>query len=183
MEKCVILGGGGFIGANLAEKLLLHGYSVRIFDMKNFSKKNIDSFIEKIDIIEGDFNNPVDMELAVNEVDYVFHLISTTIPSNSVLNPTYDIETNVIPTISLLQYCTSSKIKKVVYISSGGTVYGIPETLPIPEHHNCNPINSYGIAKRTIESYFQLYNKIWGVKCCVFRLSNPYGEKQNPKNV
>jgi UDP-glucose 4-epimerase len=183
MEKCVILGGGGFIGANLAEKLLEFGYKVVIFDIKNFSKNNISLFIDKLEIVEGDFNNPVDVEAAVANADYVFHLISTTIPSNSVLNPSYDIETNIIPTVNLLQYCSTSKIKKIIYISSGGTVYGIPEKLPISEGHNCNPLNSYGIVKRTIESYFKLYNKNWGVKCCVFRLSNPYGERQNPKNV
>ncbi|RZL61335.1 MAG: NAD-dependent epimerase/dehydratase family protein [Pedobacter sp.] len=133
--------------------------------------------------VEGDFNNPVDVEVALSDADYVYHLISTTIPSNSVLNPTYDIETNIIPTINLLQYSINSSIKKIVYISSGGTVYGIPEKLPIAETHSSNPISSYGIVKRTIESYFNLYNKIWGVDSCIFRLSNPYGEKQNPRNV
>ncbi|RLJ73899.1 NAD-dependent epimerase/dehydratase family protein [Pedobacter alluvionis] len=181
--KCLVLGGGGFIGSNLVEGLLKFGYDVRVFDIKNFSKKNIQEFENRIEIVEGDFGNPIDVQRALDGIDYVYHLISTTIPSNSVLNPTYDIETNVLPTINLLQYCATSKIKKIVYISSGGTVYGIPEKVPIAEGHNCNPISSYGIVKRTIESYFQLYKKNWGVDCCVFRLSNPYGERQNPTNV
>jgi len=182
-KKCVILGGGGFIGSHLAERLLNSGYEVRIFDVKNFSKRNIDGFVEKVEIIEGDFSNPVDMMRALKDVDYVYHLISTTIPSNSVLNPSYDVESNIIPTIHMLQHCTEINVKKIIYISSGGTVYGIPEIVPIPESHSSNPISSYGITKRTIESYFNLYNKLWGLNTCVFRLSNPYGEHQNPRSA
>jgi UDP-glucose 4-epimerase len=182
-KKCLVLGGGGFIGANLVEKLLNTDFDVRIFEIKNFSKKNIEDFIDKIEIVEGDFSNPIDLELAMIGVDFIYHLISTTLPANSVLNPSYDIESNLIPTLKLLQLCVQKKIKKVVFISSGGTVYGIPETLPIPENHASNPLNSYGITKRTIESYFMLFHKFWALDVCIFRLSNPYGEKQNPKSI
>ena len=180
-QRCLILGGGGFIGSHLAQYLVNDGYNVRVFDVKNFGKKNLLSFIDKLEIVEGDFSNPVDVSLAIKDVDFIFHLISTTIPSNSVLNPSYDVESNVVPTINLLQQCVDVKIKKIIYLSSGGTVYGIPNQIPIPEDHSCNPINSYGITKRTIESYFKLYNKLWGLDACIFRLSNPYGERQNPK--
>jgi UDP-glucose 4-epimerase len=179
-EKCLILGGGGFIGSHLAESLLKEGYEVTLFDVKNFSRRNIHSFEKEIKIIEGDFHNPSDVNLALENIDYVFHLISTTIPSNSVLNPVYDIESNLVPTVKLLQSCTSKNIKKIVFVSSGGTVYGIPKQIPIPENHPSNPISSYGINKRTIESYFILYNKLFNLNSCVFRLSNPYGERQNP---
>jgi len=182
-EKCVLLGGGGFIGSHLAEELINAGFEVRIFDIKNFSKKNIESFMDRIEVVEGDFSNPIDIATALNGVDYVYHLISTTIPSNSVLNPSYDVESNIIPAIQLLQHCVKIKIKKIIFISSGGTVYGVPETVPIPEAHPSNPISSYGITKRTIESYFNLYNKLWALNTCVFRLSNPYGERQNPKSA
>jgi UDP-glucose 4-epimerase len=181
--KCLILGGGGFIGSHLIHGLLNAGYHVRIFDVKNFSKRNIEEFTAGIEIIEGDFNNPVDVQTAIDGVDYIYHLISTTLPANSVLNPCYDVESNLIPTIKLLQYCVKTPIKKIVFISSGGTIYGIPEQIPIKESHASNPINSYGITKRTIESYFNLYNKQWGLNTCIFRLSNPYGEKQNPKGT
>lgn len=179
-RKCIIIGGGGFIGSHLAETLLIQGYGVKIFDIRNFEKKNIHSFIENIEIIEGDFSNPIDVEAALTDVDFVYHLVSSTIPSNSVLNPTYDIESNVIPSIRLLQLCLDKKIKKLVFISSGGTVYGNPNYLPIDETHPSNPISSYGIGKRTIESYISLYKKLWGLDACIFRLSNPYGERQNP---
>jgi len=182
-RKCLVLGGGGFIGANLVKSLLSEGYKVKIFDVKNFSRINISEYLDKVEIIEGDFSNPVDVELALKGVDFVYHLISTTLPANSVLNPAYDIESNLIPTLKLLQLCIDKSIKKVIFISSGGTVYGIPQQLPIPEDHASNPMNSYGITKRTIESYFNLYSKLWGLNVCVFRLSNPYGEKQNPRGA
>ena len=179
-RKCLIIGGGGFIGSHLAETLLAQNYDVRIFDVRNFEKKNLLIFIDKIELVEGDFSNPVDVAFALKDVDFVYHLVSSTIPSNSVLNPTYDVESNVVPSIRLLQLCLDAKIKKLVFISSGGTVYGIPNHLPINESHPSNPISSYGIAKRTIESYIALYNKLWGLDACIFRLSNPFGERQNP---
>ncbi|REA62498.1 NAD-dependent epimerase [Dyadobacter luteus] len=180
-KKCLLIGGGGFIGSNLAKGLLSRNYDVRIFDVKNFNRKNISSIIQNIEIFEGDFFNPVDIKEALKNIDFVYHLVSSTIPSESVLNPTYDIETNVIPSIRLLQTALETGIRKVVFTSSGGTVYGIPSVLPIPESHPSNPISSYGIAKRTIESYINLYNKLWGLDACIFRLSNPYGENQNPQ--
>jgi UDP-glucose 4-epimerase len=179
-KRCLILGGGGFIGSHLAEKLLHLGYSVRIFDVKNFSRHNIRAFENELEISEGDFHNPIDVSLALEGANFVYHLISTTIPSNSVLNPTYDIESNLIPTVQLLQICTKKEIEKVIFVSSGGTIYGVPQYVPIKEDHPSNPINSYGITKRTIESYFILYNKLFNLNSCIFRLSNPYGEKQNP---
>lgn len=180
-KKCLILGGGGFIGSNLVEGLLDSGFQVRVFDVKNFSRRNIDEFIDRIEVFEGDFNNPTDIQSAIAGVDYVYHLISTTLPANSVLNPCYDIESNLVPTIKLLQLCVEKSIKKIIFISSGGTVYGVPETIPIKESHVSNPINSYGITKRTIESYCYLYHKLWGLDVCIFRLSNPYGKRQNPR--
>ncbi len=182
-QTCLLLGGAGFIGSNLVKELLNKGYDVKLFDQKNFTKTNISEFVSEIEVIEGDFSNISDVKKAMEGVDYIYHLISTTLPSTSLENILYDIESNVIPTVQLLKACLEFKIKKIIFISSGGTVYGEPQSLPIPESHSCNPITSYGIVKRTIENYFQLYEKIWGLNCCVFRLSNPYGEKQNPKGI
>lgn len=182
-DKCLILGGGGFIGSNLVEGLLENGYEVRVFDKKDFSKKNVEEFLHKIEIFEGDFSNEVDLSNALQGIKYVYHLVSTTIPANSVLNPIYDIESNVVPSIRLLNLCIEKQIKKVIFISSGGTVYGIPNEIPIRETHHCNPISSYGIVKRTIENYFQYYNKLHELDYCVFRVSNPYGIRQNPFGI
>jgi len=179
--KCLILGGGGFIGSHLAEELITKGYSVRIFEINNFKKQNISHLKDSIEIFEGDFNNKADINESLKDIDYVFHLISSTVPSISMDNPTYDIQSNLIPTINLLQQCVNlKKIKKLVFISSGGTVYGIPKQIPINEDQPSEPICSYGIIKRTIEHYCLLYQNLYGLDCKIFRLSNPYGERQNP---
>ena len=183
LRNCLVLGGGGFIGANLVKELIKNGYFVKVFDQKNFSRKNLQEFSNQIEIIEGDFSNSSDLIKAIDSVDYVFHLISTTLPSTSLENIVYDIESNVIPSIQFLKICHEVKVKKVIFISSGGTIYGIPKFLPIPENHPIRPITSYGIVKSTIESYLELYRNLWGLDCCIFRLSNPYGEKQNPKGI
>lgn len=179
-KRCLIFGGGGFIGSHLAEGLLSLGYIVRIFDIQHFNRNNIFQIEDSLEIVEGDFNNKVDIQTSLTNVDYVFHLVSTTIPSVSMKNLIYDIESNLVSSIHLLDACINSNIQKLVFISSGGTVYGIPKSVPITEDHSTLPISSYGIIKNTIEHYCILYKKLYGLNCSIFRLSNPYGERQNP---
>ncbi len=179
-RNCIIYGGGGFIGSHLCENLLGRGFNVTIFDKLNFSPRNLDNVIDQIKIIEGDFNNEKDIERSLEDIDYVFHLVSSTLPSNSNENPIYDAETNLISSLRLMNECKNNKINKLVFISSGGTVYGIPEEVPVKESHPINPIVSYGIIKRTIEKYLYMYYKLYGLDYYIFRLSNPYGERQNP---
>jgi len=182
-KKCLILGGGGFIGSNLIGSLLQQGFDVRIFDIVGFSRKNIKEYIDIVEIVEGDFNDSLKLKIVLEDIDYVYHLISTTVPSSSQLNPQFDIESNLLPTLNLLDLVKESSVKKLIYLSSGGTVYGVPIATPIKENHTTNPINSYGIVKKSIEDYLLLYNRLWSIDICIFRLSNPYGEKQNPKGV
>ncbi|MBM4159437.1 MAG: NAD-dependent epimerase/dehydratase family protein [Ignavibacteria bacterium] len=179
-KNCLLLGGGGFIGSHLADELLNKGYKVTIFDKFNFSKNNIQHIINNLNIIEGDFNNKIDLKKSLKNINYIFHLVSSTLPATSNQNPVYDVESNVVSTLNLFQECIFRKIKKVVFISSGGTVYGIPEIVPIPETHPRKPICSYGITKKIIEDYLYLYNKMYELDYVVFRLSNPYGERQSP---
>jgi UDP-glucose 4-epimerase len=179
-ETCLILGGAGFIGSHLADSLLAKGYGVVIFDKINSYKGNINHLLKDIKFIEGDFNNDIDIKNALNKVDFVYHLVSTTLPQSSNLNPSYDVESNVLGSIKLFEECVNHSIKKVVFLSSGGTVYGIPKETPIKETHPCNPLCSYGITKITIEKYLNLFNYLYGLDYSVIRLSNPYGERQNP---
>lgn len=181
-KRCLILGGGGFIGSHLVLELLNLGYDVRIFERTSFNNPNLNQISNRVEVFNGDFSNIDDLRGSMENIDFIFHLISTTIPSSSILNPEFDIKSNLISTINLLQLCIEYKIKKLVFISSGGTVYGVPKEIPITENHNCNPINSYGIIKRAIESYILFYSSFCGLNACIFRLSNPYGELQNPNN-
>jgi UDP-glucose 4-epimerase len=179
-KRCLILGGGGFIGSHLADALLKNDYEVVIFDKLNFSKKNINHILGRVKVIEGDFNNEIDLKNALKDIDIAFHLVSSTLPANSNENPIYDVETNLISSLRFLNEAIDNKISKVIFISSGGTVYGIPERLPIKEYHPRKPICSYGIIKKTIEDYLYMFEKLYGLDYYIFRLSNPYGERQNP---
>lgn len=179
-KNCIIYGGGGFIGSHLAEELINNGYKVTIFDKLNFSKVNILHLGKKIKIIEGDFNNEIDIKNSLKGIDFVFHLVSSTLPGNSNANPIYDVESNLVSSLRLFDECVNQKIKKIIFVSSGGTVYGIPKSVPINENHPRNPIVSYAVIKNTIEDYLYLFKYNTGLNYVSFRLSNPYGERQNP---
>jgi len=134
--KCLVLGGGGFIGINLCERLLLAGHSLRVFERPRLlvGEKGSDPpvlpFQQSVEWVEGDFSNPADVEGAVAGCDVVFHLICTTLPKSSNENPVYDIETNLASTVNLLEKARNTPVKKIVFISSGGTVYGSRSKYP-----------------------------------------------------
>ena len=176
--KCLILGGGGFLGSHLCEALLVQGYAVRIFDRPNLLRFKPFPYTDAVEWVEGDFINREHVAQAVCGCDIIFHLISTTLPRSSNENPAYDVETNVIGTLHLLEAAQKNKIKKTIFVSSGGTVYGIPQEIPIRESHPTEPICSYGIVKLTIEKYLNLFHLLHGMEYCVLRLANPFGERQ-----
>ena len=173
-----IFGGAGFIGSHLVE-LLINDYKVIVFDKKNFSSRNIKTFERDIEIIEGDFCNYLDWQDALGKVDYVLHLICSTLPAVANENCIYDIESNVVPTLHLLDVLRKNKRPRLVFVSSGGTVYGNADRLPVSEAAATNPICSYGIGKLVIEKYLHLYQHLYGLDCRTARLSNVYGERQS----
>jgi len=175
--NCVILGGGGFLGYHLSQALLTAGHRVRIFDRPNLERFSLSHDSGNVEWTEGDFVNQEDLEPAISGCDIIYHLVSTTLPKSSNDNPVYDMETNVIGTLRLLDLA-KKKNKKIIFVSSGGTVYGIPEEVPIKESHPTHPLCSYGIAKVTIEKYLYLYHHLYQLDYCVFRLANPFGERQ-----
>lgn len=178
--KCLVLGGGGFIGSHVCDALLSAGYGVRIFEKERVSKENVEHLLKRIEWIEGDFTNKVQLEEIVKGVDVIVHAIATTLPKTSNENPVYDIESNLVSTLHLLEAAKTEKVKKVVFFSSGGTVYGIPQKTPIAEDHPTEPICSYGIQKLAIEKYLNLYRYLHAIDYAVMRIANPYGERQRP---
>jgi len=176
--KCLLIGGGGFLGSNLCDSLLAQGFSVKVFERPNLLQYRCFSSDENIEWVEGDFLNPDDISKAIKDCDIIYHFASTTIPESSNENPVYDIETNLIATVKLADLAIKNGIKKIIFPSSGGTVYGIPEVIPIKESHPSNPLCSYGITKLAIEKYFQLYHILYGLDYCILRIANPYGMRQ-----
>lgn len=175
--KALVIGGNGFIGINLVDELLQAGHSVRVFDRYPSRYRQPDA---RVEYVTGDFANHGEVEEVVRGMDWIYHLAYTTLPQTSNEDPVYDVRSNVIDTLQLLQCCVASGVKKVIFISSGGTIYGVPRTTPIKEEHPTEPICSYGISKLTIEKYLSLFHHLHGLEFVVARISNPYGEGQNP---
>lgn len=177
MVKCLVLGANGFIGSHLVNALAAQGYAVRAFGRSHLRPSRL-AESAPIEYIEGDFIHEGDVRTALEGCDVCFHLISTTLPKSSNDDPVFDIHTNIGGTVVMLKHAMSSGVKKVIFLSSGGTVYGIPGAIPITEEHSTNPICSYGITKLAIEKYLELHRHLYGLDYTVLRLSNPYGEHQ-----
>jgi len=175
--KCLILGGSGFLGCHLARELVEIGHCVTIYDQVGFSEK-APTGNKKIEFIEGNFDEIEKLNRVLETTEVVYHLVSTTKPWSSNSNVRYDIESNIVATIGFLDAAIKNKIKKVIFFSSGGTVYGNTVFSPIDENHPTNPICAYGIHKLTIEKYLFLYSYLHGLKSTVLRISNPYGPNQ-----
>ena len=176
---CLVLGGKGFVGSHLVDALLAQGYSVRVFDRPGVG------FLEgaciqnpNLELVDGDLASDSDISTGLVGCDVCFHLVSTTLPSSSNLDPVFDIETNLIGTVKLLQHAVHQGVKKIVFLSSGGTIYGVPTVSPIPETHPTNPICSYGVIKLAIEKYLGLFHQLHGLEYAALRMSNLYGERQ-----
>jgi UDP-glucose 4-epimerase len=177
-SRCLVLGGAGFIGSHVVDALVEKGHDVSLFDLPRRNKSNVSHHLDRIKIIEGDFTNEADLRRAVPGMDCIYHMVGTTLPQSSNDNPVYDVESNVIGTLRLLRLAVKVGVKKVVFISSGGTVYGLPEKTPIPETHPTSPLCSYGITKLAIEKYLHLFHHLYGLDYVVLRVSNCYGERQ-----
>lgn len=176
--KCVIFGGGGFIGSTIADRLLKDGHELRIYERPRVDPYREFEKNEKVEWVTGDLQSVHDVNDALDGIDVVLHLVSTTLPKNSNDDPIYDVQTNLIATLQMLNAMVARHIRKIVFISSGGTVYGIPKYLPIDEAHPINPLVSYGITKIAIEKYLHMYEHIHGIKAITLRVANPYGERQ-----
>jgi UDP-glucose 4-epimerase len=178
-SKILIMGGLGFIGSHLSRLLLAEGYSVRIFD-KLYGSRNLIADIQgKVEIEEGDAERPEDILRSLQGIDIAIDLIHTTVPGTSMQDSAYDVQTNVAAHAGWLSQLHKTRLRRIIYVSSGGTVYGIPQKNPIGEDHPTEPISSYGITKLAIEKYIAMYANIEGIDYRICRPANVYGEGQH----
>jgi UDP-glucose 4-epimerase len=176
--KITIFGGGGFIGSAIADRLLKDGHALRIFERPRVEPYRKFLSTESVEWITGDFSSVHDVSTAIDGVDTVLHLISTTLPKNSNDDPVYDVQSNLVATLQLLDAMVKKHVGKIVFISSGGTVYGNPVYVPVDENHPTEPRVSYGITKLAVEKYLLMYQDLHGIKANILRVANPYGERQ-----
>lgn len=176
--KIVIFGGGGFIGSAIIDRLLLDGHYLRIFERPRVEPYRKFSETEQVEWTTGDILSMHDISIALDSMELIIHLVSTTLPKGSNDDPIYDIQSNLVGTLQILNTMVAMNVRKIIFISSGGTVYGTPQYLPIDEEHPCEPQVSYGITKLAIEKYLKLYEKIHGIKTITLRVANPFGKRQ-----
>ncbi|SEJ87827.1 UDP-glucose 4-epimerase [Propionispira arboris] len=177
--KVLIFGATGFLGSHLCEELLKKQYEVGIYFRENSTNmRNIKPFFDDLYKCEGVFAEELNFDHIVKGYDIVYQLISTTVPSKN--DPLEDIELTIKPMVRLIAACKRNNVKKIIFFSSGGTVYGIPHSIPIKETHPTDPISAYGIQKLVLEKYLEYYYRMFGMDYMILRISNPYGERQRP---
>lgn len=177
MKTTCVIGGGGFIGAHIVNNLISKKRKVIVIDKNPLS---LVSYIKNVEYIVGDFNNKNLLSKVFKKVEDIIVLAYSGIPKTSFEDPVKDILENLPPIVRLFSVASEFKIEKIIFISSGGTVYGEPELLPITESHATNPISPYGITKLTTEKYAFIYHKTSGLPITCARPGNAFGEGQKP---
>lgn len=171
-----LIGAGGFLGANLGLYLAPHVADLRCFGRR----RSFPETLRGLRWIDGDISSTDSAALdeALAGCNTAIHLASTSTPATADRNISADAQENIVGSLKLFDRCVAAGVKRVVFISSGGTVYGIPENTPIPESAPTEPITAYGVAKLAIEKYLELYRRQHGLEYCVLRVANAYGPFQ-----
>ncbi|TVU87590.1 NAD-dependent epimerase/dehydratase family protein [Vreelandella titanicae] len=172
--KILVIGGTGFIGRYLCP-FLATGHQVIIMSRNSRAEESYLQNKANISYKQGDITNREQVFAAMEGVDYVVNMSSTVIPSTSNHDPIFDVQSNLVGALNVLDAAVKYKIKKIVFISSGGTVYGEGSGKPFKEDDATNPICSYGVVKLAIEKYIQMYYHLHGLPYAILRVSNPFG--------
>lgn len=177
--KVLITGGAGFIGSNVADGLIAEGYEVVIVDdLSNGRKENIH---EKAKFYKTDIRDSrLEDVFKAERPDMVIHNAAQLSVRVSVEEPLLDADINIIGGLNLINICNKYEVKKIIFASSGGTVYGEQKVFPADESHPMAPISPYGVAKLTTEHYLYYYLRIYGLEYIALRYANIYGPRQDP---
>ena len=175
--KALVIGGNGFIGSHLVDKLLAEGWEVVVLDLY---ERRFDPIPPQVRFIQGDWNQTFLVREALLGANVVFLLAWTMIHETATQDPAADVHANLIPSIHLIDACRQAGVGRLVFVSSGGTVYGPAQALPISERHPQDPINAYGVTKLAVEKYLQMFHHLYGLEYAILRPSVAYGPRQNP---
>ncbi len=176
--KILVTGGAGFIGSNLASALVESDHSVVIIDDLSTGKR--ENVPPEARFHEMDISSPVvDKIFEKEKFDVIFHMAAQMDVRNSVENPRNDAEINILGGINLLQSSVKHRIKKFIFSSTGGAIYGEQDYFPADEKHPLNPLSPYGISKLAFEKYLYFYNIQHGLPYAALRYANVYGPRQN----
>ena len=180
MKRALVTGGAGFIGSWIVDYLIREGYKVVIID--NLSSGKIDNLNKRAKFYKGDIESEEINEIFEKEKpDYVFHLAAKISVLESIRDPIPNAQTNILGTLNLLNCCVEYNVKKFIFSSTGGAIYGDGCKIPTPETEKEEPASPYGISKLSIEKYLQFYKNVHGLDFVSLRYSNVYGPRQDSK--
>ena len=178
--KVLVTGGAGFIGSHLVDRLILEGHdSVVVDNLVTGKRRNINRAARfyKMDVqswrLERAFRN--------ERPNVVMHLAAQMDVRKSVEDPMFDAQVNVLGTLNVLQQAVKHGVRKVIFSSSGGAIYGEQETYPAPETHVLRPLSPYGLSKLCGEQYLSYFQRVSGLQAVSLRYANVYGPRQDPE--
>lgn len=176
----IVTGGAGFIGSWVAQNYINAGHSVLIID--NLYTGISENIPNEAEFKKCDIRNKEDVDKVFNEFkpEIVNHHASQINVRDSVKRPEFDAETNVIGSINILELSIKHNVRRLIFSSTGGAIYGEPKNLPVKENSEQLPLSPYGVSKLSVENYIKYYNCIYNLDYVVLRYSNVYGERQNP---
>jgi UDP-glucose 4-epimerase len=178
-QRALITGGSGFIGSHLVDRLIREGFEITVVDnLSAGDKEHLDSraSFHQLDICDPALKEVLEAE----RPDIVFHTAAQASVAKSVADPKTDATINVLGTLNLLSICSNLGIKRFIYSSTGGALYGNPEEIPCPEIHPIRPVSPYGASKYAAEVYIRAFAESSGLKYTILRYSNVYGPRQSP---
>lgn len=179
MAKILVTGGAGFIGSHVVDLFIAQGFEVVIVD--DLSTGRASNLNPAAKFYKMDIRDPKIREVFETEKpDYVSHHAAQMDVRRSVAQPLFDADVNILGSINLIEAAKAVNLKRFIYISTGGAVYGEPERVPVEETDPINPICQYGASKHTVEHYLFMYHYNYGLKYTVLRYPNVFGPRQDP---
>jgi UDP-glucose 4-epimerase len=175
----LVTGGAGFIGSNIVDGLIEEGHKVIIVDNLSTGKK--ENLNEEAEFYQLDIRDQeLEKVFEENNITHVIHHAAQIDVQHSIKDPLFDAQNNILGTINVLEMAKKYEVEKIIYASSAA-VYGEPDYLPVDEEHPIKAMSPYGITKHTPEHYIKMYNELYDLKYTIFRYSNVYGPRQDPK--
>jgi UDP-glucose 4-epimerase len=177
--KILVTGGAGFIGSHIVDALLAKGHDIVVLD--DLSSGTVKNLPKRIRFIKLDVrSNNISTLFLEERFDVVYHLAAQMDVRKSVEDPRFDASVNVIGGLNLLEASIRNNVKKVIFASTGGAIYGEQDYFPADEKHPTRPLSPYGIAKLAFEHYLFYYKEVYGLDYVALRFANVYGPRQNP---
>ncbi len=181
--RALVTGGAGFIGSTVVDRLVARGDEVvAVDDLSRGSTENLVAAADAVELVRADIRSSDAMRGVVGRVrpEVIFHLAAQVDVRSSVADPGGDARTNILGTLNLAEAARSAGTRKIVFTSSGGSIYGVPDRLPVAESTPVNPLSPYAVSKVSGELYLNAFAQLYGLQCTHLALANVYGPRQDP---